>query len=170
MHARGSRLRFVLCGAGDRFEHYRALAAGLPNVLLPGWVDAAAIHVLMRRSACGLDPLSDRYDFLATINNKAIEYFSAGLPVISSPRRGTLAELLATEECGLSYDLGDAAGLAGALARLADEPGLRERMAESARRLFQRSFTAEKVYGSMMEYLEEIAGRGRNGAAAPADR
>ena len=104
----------MLCGAGDRFEHYRALAAGLPNVLLPGWVDAAAIHVLMRRSACGLDPLSDRYDFLATINNKAIEYFSAGLPVISSPRRGTLAELLAAEECGLSYDLGDAAGLARA--------------------------------------------------------
>ncbi|MGO8689540.1 MAG: glycosyltransferase [Thermoguttaceae bacterium] len=170
LHARGSRFRFVLCGAGDRFEHYRALAAGLPNVLLPGWVDAAAIHVLMRRSACGLDPLSDRYDFLATINNKAIEYFSAGLPVISSPRRGTLAELLAAEECGLSYDLGDAAGLARALARLADEPGLRERMAEGAGRLFQRSFTAEKVYGSMMEYLEKIAGRGRNGAAAPADR
>jgi glycosyltransferase involved in cell wall biosynthesis len=155
--ARGSRFRFVLCGTGDRFEHYRALAAGLPNVLLPGWVDAAAIHVLMRRSACGLDPLSDRYDFLATINNKAIEYFSAGLPVISSPRRGTLAELLAAEECGLSYDLGDAGSLAGALARLDEEPPLRERMAAAARRLFQHSFTAEKVYGSMMEWLEKIA-------------
>jgi glycosyltransferase involved in cell wall biosynthesis len=158
--ARGSRVRFVLCGTGDRFEHYRALAAGLPNVLMPGWVDRAAIHVLMRRSACGLDPLFDRYDFLATINNKAIEYFSAGLPVISSPRRGTLAELLAAEECGLSYDLGDAGSLARALARLGEEPALRQRMAEGARRLFQRSFTAEKVYGSMMEYLEKIAGLG----------
>ena len=123
----------------------------------------------MRRSACGLDPLSDRYDFLATINNKAIEYFSAGLPVISSPRRGTLAELLAAEECGLSYDLGDAAGLAACwpawqMSRVCGS-GWRKR-----RRLFQRSFTAEKVYGSMMEYLEKIAGRGRNGAAAPADR
>jgi glycosyltransferase involved in cell wall biosynthesis len=165
LEARGSKFRLVICGTGDRFEHYRESAAGLSNVLLPGWVDAAAIHVLMRRSACGLDPLSDRYDFLATINNKAIEYLSAGLPVVSSPRRGTLAELLAREECGLSYDLGDAAGLAKSLVRLGDEPALRGRMAANAAALFARSFTAEKVYGSMMEYLEKIAFRDRAGAS-----
>jgi glycosyltransferase involved in cell wall biosynthesis len=156
LQTRGSKLRFVLCGTGDRFEHYRQSAADLANVMFPGWVDAAAIHVLMRRSAFGLDPLPGRYDFLATINNKAIEYLSAGLPVISSPRKGVLAELLATERCGLSYDIGDAAGLVELAVRLEQEPGLRERLAENARQLFARSFAAEKVYGEMMEYLEKI--------------
>ena len=67
--------------SGNRQQTYQ-------TYYFPGWVDAAKIFVLMRRSAVGLDPLPDRYDFLATINNKAIEYMSAGLPVISSPDRG----------------------------------------------------------------------------------
>ena len=51
--------------------------------------------------AGGIDPLPDRYDYLASINNKAVEYLSAGLPVVSSPRHGVLYELLEREECGL---------------------------------------------------------------------
>jgi glycosyltransferase involved in cell wall biosynthesis/RimJ/RimL family protein N-acetyltransferase len=158
LQTRGSPVRFVICGRGDRLEHYRRLGAGLHNVVFPGWVDAAAIYTLLRRSAFALDPLPDRYDFLATINNKAIEYMSAGLPVISSPNRGMLADFLARERCGLSYNIGDAQGLADILAREAvDSDGMCQ-LAENSARVFQEKFTAEKVYGEMMAYLEEIAG------------
>ncbi len=153
----GKPIRFVLCGSGDRLDYFRRAAADLKNVMLPGWVDAAAMYVLMRRSKVGLDPLPSRYDFLATINNKAIEYTSAGLPVISSPNRGVLAELLAREQCGLSYDDGNADALAGLLSQLCDEPARVEQMSRNSVGLFHRMFTAERVYGEMMAHLEQIA-------------
>jgi glycosyltransferase involved in cell wall biosynthesis len=154
--AAGKPVRFVLCGRGDRLEHYQKMAADLPNVEFPGWVDAAAIHVLMRRAAVGLDPLPDRYDFLASINNKAVEYLSAGLPVVSSPSRGVLAELLKCERCGQSYECGDSSALAEILLRLHDSPETLQAMSRSANSLFQNSFAAEMVYGQMEEHLRGI--------------
>jgi glycosyltransferase involved in cell wall biosynthesis len=157
LHGAGNPYQFILCGRGDRAEFYQKLAAGLPNVIFPGWVDAAAIHVLMRRSAVGLDPLPDRYDFLATINNKAIEYFSAGLPVLSSPTKGVLAELLAGEHCGLSYETGNVDALVEIMARLTADPSQLQVLSENCTCAFREKFAAEKVYGQMMRYLEEIA-------------
>lgn len=148
---------FIICGAGDYLDHFRKIAAANPKVVFPGWVDAAEIHVLMRRSKVGLDPMPDRYDFLATINNKAIEYLSAGLPVISSPDRGVLSELLKKHQCGLSYPQGDAEALVKLFLRLSQDPSVLRRMSENAARLYKEKFVAEKVYGEMMEYLLEIA-------------
>ncbi|MFZ3115581.1 MAG: glycosyltransferase family 4 protein [Syntrophales bacterium] len=153
----GRRIRFVLCGTGDRLEHFRKSAAGLSDILFPGWVDAAKIYVLMRRSAIGMDPLPDRYDFLSTINNKAIEYMSAGLPIISSPDQGVLCELIKRNECGISYPAGDADVLVAALERLYDNRETLRVMSRNAMRLFQECFTAEKVYTEMVEHLMKIA-------------
>jgi len=147
--------RFVLCGVGDRLTEFKERARSLSNVRFPGWVDRAQIHVLMRRSVAGLDPLPDRYDFLATINNKAIEYLSAGLPVISSPRRGVLAELLAARRCGLSYEAGDTNGLLQLLKTMT--PATLQEFSANSSELFRERFTAEKVYADMADYLEELA-------------
>ena len=84
----------------------------------PGWVKAAQIHVLMRLSSVGLNPVADRYDFLATINNKAIKYMSGNLPIISNPEEGVLYDLLKKYCCGVSYASGDAEGLFNILTRL----------------------------------------------------
>jgi glycosyltransferase involved in cell wall biosynthesis len=102
------------------------------------------------------DPLPDRFDFLATINNKAIEYLSAGLPVLSCPRRGVLYELLRDEGCGLSYPHGDSGALAQILERLAREPSERTHLATNAVRVYRERFVAETVYGRMAEYLGHV--------------
>lgn len=158
LRERGKDIRFVLCGTGDRIDHFRNFAADDPNVLFPGWVNAAQIYVLMRRSIAGIDPLPDRYDFLSTINNKAIEYLSAGLPVIVCPKRGVLFELLSQEGCGLGYSYRNPDELADVLDRLAADPQERSWMSENATRVFCEKFTAERVYDEMAEYLESIAG------------
>jgi glycosyltransferase involved in cell wall biosynthesis len=156
LYKQGKDICFALCGTGDFFEQHRRSAADLPNVILPGWVDAAVIYALMRRSHVGLDPLPDRYDFLATINNKAIEYMSAGLPIISSPARGVLHDLIYQKHCGLSYGHGDAEGLAAVLSHLYSNSETVREMSVNAGRLFNESFVAEKVYGDMASYLEEV--------------
>ena len=147
---------FVLCGTGDRQKEVAARAKELPNVLLPGWIDGAQVHVLLRRSSVGLDPLPNRFDYLATINNKCIEYLSAGLPVVSCPDTGTIAELLRVERCGLSYPTSKADALAGILRRLAEDPGERQRLAENAVRVYQQRFVAETVYAQMADYLQDV--------------
>ena len=153
----GRQVQFVVCGAGERLEEYRRAAAAVPGVLFPGWIDAAKINILLERSHLGIDPLPDRYDFLATINNKAVEYLSAGVPVVSSPRHGVLCDLLRREACGLSYATGDANGLADLLAALHDGRDRLTRMSLQARKVFGQQFAAEKVCGAMAAHFEHVA-------------
>ena len=150
-------VRFVICGSGERLVEYRAAAAGLGNVLFPGWVDRASIYALLRLGHAGLDPLPGRYDFLATINNKAIEYLSAGLPILSSPVEGVLAELLRQENCGLSYPERDARSLADLIELLLRRPEWVAAMRQNSAALFRQRFDAENVHLSMESHLERIA-------------
>ena len=153
----GKPFTFVICGKGDRLDHLRRMAAQNAHVIFPGWVDAAQIHVLMRRSKVGLDPMPDRYDFLGTINNKAIEYVSAGLPIISSPDRGVLSELLKKHQCGISYPQGDANALADVLLKFYQNGNTLQKMSKNSASLFKKMFMAETVYSEMMDYLVRIA-------------
>lgn len=153
---RGVPVRFVLCGTGERLERYREMASGLRNVILPGWINEAKIHVLLRRSYAGVDPLPERYDYLATINNKAIEYLSAGVPVLSSPARGVLAETLAKLDCGASCAAQDAGALADLVEYACANPEAWARKAANAKVFFDRDLAAEKVYESFHRHLESI--------------
>jgi glycosyltransferase involved in cell wall biosynthesis len=154
--ATNRRIRFVLCGSGDRLEHYKSLAAGLTNIVFPGWVGRAEIFALMRRAAIGLAPYRQSLNFTMNIANKPAEYFCGGLPIALSLKNGVLHDLLRDRDCGFSYaDNPDT--LVRELCRLQDDPALRKRLSENARALFEQSFVAEKVYGRMAAYLEEIA-------------
>ncbi len=153
----GRKVRFVFCGTGDRLDFYKKMASGDESVLFPGWVDAAKMYVLLRRSTIGLNPIPNRYDFLSTINNKAIEYMSAGLPMLSCPKNGVLYRLLEAEECGSGYDAGDPSSLSQAIIRFYDAPDLLRSWSENAKRVHERRFDAEFVYRDMVRYLAGIA-------------
>ena len=149
------KIRFVLCGSGDRLEHYKSLAAGLNNLVFPGWVGAAEIFALMRRSAIGLAPYRESRNFTMNIANKPAEYFSGGLPIALSLKSGVLHDLLRDRDCGFSYG-NDPEALVRELGRLQDDPARQKRLSANAQALFEESFVAEKVYGRMAAYLEEI--------------
>ncbi|MGD0821270.1 MAG: glycosyltransferase family 4 protein [Desulfomonilia bacterium] len=157
LYEQNSKWKFIVCGDGDCVDLILNHISKYPNVKYGGWVDRTMIHSLMRRCHVGLNQLPDRYDFLATINNKAIEYMSAGLPIISSPDRGVLCELLKMHECGISYPSGDAGALASTLTRFYDDQGMLRKMSQNAMQLFQERFIAEKIYTEMMEHLVMIA-------------
>ena len=165
LRERGCPFRLVVCGAGPRLEELRRAAGNRPDVLFPGWVDAAQIHVLMRLADVGIDPLPDHLNWTSNINNKAIEYLSAGLPVVASPAHGVLHDLIVQNGCGFTYEVGDADGLANGLQRLsADRDGL-VRMRRHAAELFARRFRAESVYAEVEAYLGEVVAAFREGRA-----
>jgi len=152
----GRRVLFVFCGSGDRLEYYRRMAVDDDRIIFPGWMNASRLHVLLHRASVGLNPLPDRFDFLSTINNKAIEYLSAGLPILSSPTRGVLNEFITREKCGRSYRRQSATDLALQIGNLIDDPvGLRL-MSDNARRSFERHFDPDQVYPEMIRHLEQI--------------
>lgn len=150
------RVRFVICGAGDELEKYRDLARDCDNVLFPGWVNADAIWTLMRISALGLAPYTANDWFEISLPNKPIEYFSGGLPVLTSLESGVLPDLLESGHCGYVYDPETSHSLESLLVHLCDHPDRLKEMSLNARALFDSRFHADRVYGEMAGYLEDI--------------
>jgi glycosyltransferase involved in cell wall biosynthesis len=163
----GKGCRFVLCGTGGKLDHYRDRAKDLDNVIFPGWVGAADIWTLMRRSAVGLAPLREIDNYVHNLPNKPAEYFSAGLPVVTSLNTGVLRDLLDRHDCGLTYQNGEPETLVEALAKLLDDRERRDRMSANARALYRQTFVAEKVYGELADFMETVVGRFR-GTGCPA--
>ncbi|MBM3778744.1 MAG: glycosyltransferase family 4 protein [Acidimicrobiia bacterium] len=159
-------VRIILCGLGDEFESIRRSAAGVSTLVLPGFVDAATMTALMGISIAGLAPYRHRRDSAAAVSNKVVQYLSAGLPVIAG-FDGLVGDLVEREACGLRYAEGDPAGLAAAIRRLADTPGLAARLGTSARHVYDVEFAPDRVYGWFTEHVERAAGA-RAGAGAVA--
>ncbi len=164
-----ARTRLVICGTGDCADAYRQMTAGDPGVIWAGWTNAAQIHVLLRRASIGLDPLPDRTDFTATINNKAIEYMSGGLPVLASPTHGVLHDLLTQRGCGLTYPTGDVDALSAILARLCDDQEVIASMGARALEMYKSDFRAESVYARLEDHLADIASVGANEGGSSAE-
>jgi glycosyltransferase involved in cell wall biosynthesis len=150
-----SPVQFILCGTGERLEQLRGSLAGDEKVLFPGWVDAAKIWTLMEMAHIGLVPLVESDNFQNNLTNKPIEYLAGGLSVMASLSGSYLSELLEKNKCGTSYG-GDADCLAKEILRLTNNPNLLAEQKQNARSLFQKQFTVDKVYGSMMSHLEEL--------------
>ena len=148
--------KFVLCGSGDSFEHYQRAAQGCSNVVMPGWADRAAMWTLVRMASVGLTPYTNTFSFLMSYPNKAVEYLSAGLPIVSG-LGGALSRLLADWRCGVTYPEGDHAALAGVIRNLAEDRAKLDRMRVQASLLYQTEFDATRVYDSMVRHIEYAA-------------
>lgn len=152
----GRPIRIVICGTGERSEEWCRLAKQLPNVTMPGWVNAAQIWTLMRMSSAALAPYVSTHDFSRSLPNKSIEYLSAGLPVISS-LQGVLAELLHQHDCGITYENGNSEQLASAMLQLQGDPQRCQTISANATALFRKQFVAEEIYDAMADHLEHVA-------------
>jgi glycosyltransferase involved in cell wall biosynthesis len=160
LQAQRPNVKIVLCGAGPASKHYEAMARDLPNVVMPGWVDAAQIWTLMRLSHVGLLPYLPSPDFAASIPNKAIEYLSAGLPVLTCLRGGYLDSVLREARCGVLYEEQSAESLSAAIAGIQSDPAALERQRSAAHALFESRFRHDAVFGQMIDHLELLARRG----------
>lgn len=158
--AGGRRVRLVLCGNGDRLDFYRALVKELKltNVLFPGWVGKPESWDLLRLASAGLAPYPARSDFVISIPSKIVEYFSAGLPILSS-LPGKLEKLLEEEGCGLTYQNRNSTDFVDKVLALYSKPSRRQAMAKRALALFNRNFDSAKIIPEMADYMEGVAHR-----------
>lgn len=155
--------QFVIGGSGSREGAIAAQLAGLPNTLMPGWLDHARGEVLLRRATVVLAPYIDEPDFQASIPNKFLDAFAHGLPIVTSIS-GDVGRLVTDEDVGIHY--GPAGpSLTQALVDLQTDAVGWQRRAANARSLYDSRFSYDIVYGALVRHLERLArGDGRGEA------
>lgn len=150
------KFKFVFCGKGEAVDYFKSRAEGCASVHFPGWVSMPQIAALMKISQVGLAPYRSTKDFKISIPNKAIEYMSAGLPIISS-LKGSLQKLLSEHKAGLTYDNNNCDELIDILCDLYDNREKLEVMSTNSHELYKKKFEGIKIYTSMCKYLEKVA-------------
>lgn len=143
--------QFVLCGNLERFR----ILSKSNSIIFPGWVNATQIWSLMRIAKTGLVPYRSGKDFINAIPNKAVEYLSAGLPILSS-LKGKLQNTLEDNSCGLTFKNFDSDDFVRLLKVISKNPSSLESMSMNSHRLYLEQFEAGKIYGEMCDYFEEI--------------
>jgi glycosyltransferase involved in cell wall biosynthesis len=84
-----------------------------------------------------------------------LEAMAAGRPIVAS-RVATIPEVVVDGETGLLVPAGDAAALADALARVAEDPDLARRLGEAGRDRLRRHFSVEKMVGDTETLYREL--------------
>lgn len=144
--------RATLAGGGP-VEAFRAQAHQLglaEQIDFPGWVDAAAVHRLCAQA--DILVLPSHGEGLAM---SVLEGLAHGLAVVTTPV-GAHPEVIEPEISGLFVAPGDVDGLARALARLIDDPTLRARLGQAARRRFLEAFEVRGYAARLVQLHREL--------------
>jgi glycosyltransferase involved in cell wall biosynthesis len=108
------------------------------------------VFVLMKGARFLVFP-SEWYE---TFGRVAIEAFACGVPVIAS-RLGALAEIIEDRRVGLLFNPGDPEDLANKVRWAAEHPDAMHHMGETARRIYEEKYTAEKNYKMLLDIYEQ---------------
>jgi hypothetical protein len=145
-------VRFVLAGDAESAPEMRAALAALPNVTLPGWLDATEVAMLLSRSDIGLLPYRDGAP--QDLPNKVFEYMAYGAYQVGTLRgeaeavykRTGAGRAVAANSKALARAirdvLGDSAIAAGRDARIA---------------AFRSNYSGPAAYALMVEHIEQVA-------------
>lgn len=145
--------RFVLAGEGDYSSAVAKLSEGLPNVMLPGWVDNVDIAWILQHSTAAIIPSNTGLDALP---NKLFTYLSGGVPVMSS-LPGDAREIIEREQVGLHFSVNDEIALEQKLRLMLAKPSLLAEMQRNVRRFFSESLESKKIYQQFAEHVEQVA-------------
>ena len=148
-------IHFVLGGDGQYYQSIKALAHGLPNVTLTGWLNHEQIVSLLQASDVGLAPY--RTNAPQSLPNKTFQYAAAGIPVVSS-LKGELADIIHRFRIGAVYTPGDSSSFLNAVTALVGNREQREEMGRNALNLFKDRFDAQMIYRKYADYLETMKG------------
>ena len=139
------KITFVLIGDGTRRAEIleRVEKEDLRNVHVLDPVPRSAMSEVLAASDVCLVSLNRQMLGLGS-PGKLYSILAAGRPVVAMvPPGSEVAMVLEEEQCGLNVPDGDAEALAREISRLKKDPGLAERMGQSARSALVRRFTLQ---------------------------
>ncbi|MFT3950708.1 MAG: glycosyltransferase [Oscillospiraceae bacterium] len=144
------KIKFVICGVGEKITEYKKIISNADNVIFPGWVDRVKICSLGKIAQVGLLSYRPGDNYRNSMPNKFCEYLSLGIVCLIQPE-GMMKQLAEQRNCGIHY--ADENELSKYLLKLAENRGLTDTMKRNARQLYEEKFCAEKVYSEMVAFL-----------------
>ena len=145
-------VNFILCGSGEYLEKYKTIVneKQLDNVFLPGWVNQDDIQDVGYISDLGLMSYYDDKNFNMQMTNKFSEYLSLGLGILLQPT-GVMLDVIKKNSCGVHFK--NAEELHIILNSFITNPENLKKMKSNARELFEKEFSAQKVYTEYGKFL-----------------
>jgi colanic acid/amylovoran biosynthesis glycosyltransferase len=169
----GARDTLRIIGAGEQHEALLALRRTLrleEAVTFPGPASRDGVRLAMAQSDALLQPSTTAPDGDAEgIPVALMEAMASGLPVIATRHAG-IPELVEDEVSGLLVAERDPEGLAEAMGRLAESPGVARRLAARARQTVETRFNLRTQAGHFAALLRRIVAQGARVAPARATR
>jgi glycosyltransferase involved in cell wall biosynthesis len=143
-------LRFRVVGSGqlEPLLHDRP-----PNVEHVPWLEYEDLPGELHRAGCALGIFGSSEKASRVIPNKVFQALACGTPVVTADTPAA-RELLADRASALLIPPGDAAALAAAVTRLAEDPSLTRRVANGGLAAY-RSRASERVLGERWRSLIE---------------
>ncbi len=155
IESKTDKIKFILCGSGQSLNYYKSIAKGCKNIIFPGWIDANKIYTLLEMGAVGIIPYRNRFDFKNTIPNKAAEYLSGGLPILTC-MDGYINEFLKPYGCVFHYKEDNSDELANIILDLYSNPQKLKHSSVNAFKAYNNHFNSDKVYTEMINYFEKV--------------
>jgi glycosyltransferase involved in cell wall biosynthesis len=155
----GSFFRILTTGAAQTAVD-RLRDIGVPaSTFSVGSVPARDVPALLSESHAGISFRKSTPSQMAASPTKIAEYLAAGLPVVSNAGIGDMDRVLTEDRVGVVVESYSQGGFEVALTRLDEllqEPGLRARCQESARRRFGLREVGSVRYRRLYERLETL--------------
>lgn len=148
-----TNIKFVLCGTGDKLEHYQNYTVSNENVILPGWINKDEIGSLLTNSDIGIAPYINSKNFRLNCPNKFGEYLASKLPILVSVD-GIMNELLSENNCGYMYE--DSNDLTNKIKKYYLNSNLLKEHKENSYSLYKKSFDVETVYNNFADFIEKL--------------
>ncbi len=148
-------IKLVLCGEGDGLDYFKERANGVPNIVFPGWVNKNKITALMEMSKVGVYPFHNLPDFINSLTNKMIEYFSGGLSVLSSIK-GFSKKYIEDNNLGLVYNEGSPESFISSLLRIYNDEELRKEMSKNSYFRYCQDFQSKIINNKILNYFDNI--------------
>lgn len=155
---RHPRWGLAIAGFGGDEQSIHSYSQRLPNVSYLGRVPyQTAISLSLAADAlfATYDPAVPNHRYSSP--NKVFEAMMLGKPIIVCHDTNTDAMITASE-CGLVVPYGDEMALENALKQLAQDPLLRKRMGENARRAYERHYGWHIMQARLLNLYRELPG------------
>jgi glycosyltransferase involved in cell wall biosynthesis len=127
------------------------------RVSLPGWLGPAAVADLFGETDIFVLP-----SFAENLPMSLLEAMSHGLAVVSTPC-GCVTEVIANDVNGIIVPFGDAGALYAAIERLIENPALRERLGNAARKTHEERYEIERYCARLAEIWKDTFRRSKGG-------
>lgn len=152
--AREPNVYLWLAGEGplrQQLEQKAEVIGIKPRVRFLGWrEDVEALYATADIFVC-----PSRHE---PLGNVVIEAWAQGIPVIATDSLGP-GTLIKQNETGILVPVDDAAALGRSIKHLAENPTLRERLAENGYAAYQAGHTEEAVVDQYIKFFQSIAGK-----------